>query len=231
MNISVIIPAYNEESVIEQTVSTVFRRTNSQCLQEIIVADGGSRDRTRSLARKAGARVVTSPQKGRAAQMNCGARHSSGDILYFLHADSIPPSGFDEQVLARIRSGIPAGCFRLAFDLGHPLLRFYAWFTRFDMDAFRFGDQSLFITRALFEKIGGFREDHLVMEDQEIVGRIKKAAAFEIIPDTVKTSSRKYREVGMIKLQLIFTAVFIGYHLGISQPALISWYRKLIGRS
>src|SRR5699024_12194073 len=90
-------------------------------------------------------------------------------VLYFLHADTLPPRNFALDILKSVKKGLNAGCFRLSFNSKHPLLQGYAWFTRFNADCFRFVDQSLFITHAAFDRAGGFREDHIEMEDQEIV--------------------------------------------------------------
>lgn len=225
MEISVIIPALNEEVFIEETIRKVRQHSSPSRIKEIIVADGGSRDRTEVRAKQAGAVVVQSP-RGRAVQMNEGAGHASGEILYFLHADSIPPPGFDRAILQTIQEGNNAGCFRLAFDTDHILLNFYAWFTRFDVNAFRFGDQSLFIGRKTFNKIGGFREDHIVMEDNEIIRRVKRNGSFRICRKKVITSARKYREVGVLKLQMIFTFIFSAYFLGVPQSQLVTWYKR-----
>lgn len=227
MKISVIIPVYNEEAKIRQTIHAVSDAADS-ALYEIIVVDGGSTDGTISEASKTEAQVCMSPDKGRAAQMNYGASRAQGEVLYFLHADSIPPAGFDLQILEQIKQGCAAGCFRLAFDWDHPVLNFYAWCTRFDIDLFRFGDQSLFIDCSFFTEIGGFREDHILMEDSEIIRRIKGAGRFVIIPNEVTTSARKYRSNGVIRLQLVFTLIVILYKLGFSQQKLISVYKKLI---
>jgi rSAM/selenodomain-associated transferase 2 len=228
MKVSVIIPALNEADDIADTIRSVYARSESCLLEEIIVADGGSTDQTARRAEQAGARVIRSPKKGRAVQMNYGAGQATGDVLYFLHADSIPPPGFLQSIYETVHSNIPAGCFRLAFNHDHPLLKLYAWFTRFDVDAFRFGDQSLFITRDLFNDIGGFREDHCVMEDNEMVRRIKSRQSFTVLPATVTTSARKYLDVGVIKLQLIFTLIYFGYYAGASQSTLVTLYHRLI---
>ncbi|MDR8392671.1 TIGR04283 family arsenosugar biosynthesis glycosyltransferase [Aliifodinibius sp. S!AR15-10] len=227
MRISVIIPALNEADVIGQTIRELKTR-NGQHVHEIIVADGGSTDQTREIAETSGARVIETARKGRARQMNAGAEAASSELFYFLHADSIPPRGFDQTIMTALQDGYPAGCFRLAFDSKHPLLRFYAWCTRFDIDAFRFGDQSLFITRDLFKSVGGFNPKLIVMEDNVMVRCIKKEGGFYISPKKVITSARKYRENGVIRLQLIFVLIYTLFFLGVSQETLVSTYKKLI---
>ncbi|MCW9708754.1 TIGR04283 family arsenosugar biosynthesis glycosyltransferase [Fodinibius salsisoli] len=227
IKLSVIIPTYNEAEVIAKTVRQVFDKGND-LIEEVIVVDGGSSDETVSQAQQAGATVIDSPSKGRAAQMNRGAEHATGDILYFLHADSRPPANFAASIHRSITTGSDAGCFRLAFDDDHWLLTSYAWFSRFDIDFFRFGDQSLFIKREVFAQLRGFREDHIVMEDQEMVRRIKSDFSFTILDGAVVTSARKYHKVGILKLQLIFSLILTLYYLGVSQERLVGIYKGLI---
>jgi rSAM/selenodomain-associated transferase 2 len=227
MKLSVIIPVFNEEDIIADTIETV-RENGGDFLHGIIVVDGNSTDNTVPEAEATGAKVVTSPTKGRAAQMNYGAEQAEGEILYFLHADSKPPTNFDQKIVEAISSGFKSGCFQLAFDTDHFLLDFYAWCTRFDIDAFRFGDQSLFVEQSAFFEVGGFREDHLVMEDNEIVRRIKKKYSFVILDDAVETSARAYLKVGIIKLQLIFILIYLLCFLGVEQETLADIKRKAI---
>ncbi|MDZ7658769.1 glycosyltransferase [Fodinibius sp.] len=143
MSISVIIPTFNEADSITETIEKVQEHSKGYIL-EILVVDGGSTDATINRAKQAGAEIFESPDKGRAAQMNFGAKQAQGEILYFLHADTHPPKDFDSAIMSAVNQERQAGCFQLAFDYDHFLLRFYSWFTRFDIDLFRFGDQSLF---------------------------------------------------------------------------------------
>ncbi|SMB99516.1 glycosyl transferase family 2 [Hymenobacter roseosalivarius DSM 11622] len=226
--VSIIIPAYNEASGIGELLAYLRRTTADEPDLEIIVADGGSTDDTRKLARRAGATVVRSPRKGRAAQLNYGARQASGHILYFLHADSYPPPGFLADLRRARRQGYGSGCYRLAFDHGHWFLRFSAWCTRLPLLLVRFGDQSLFVQRKLFAQISGFREDLLVMEDQEIVRRLQACGPFRVLPRAVTTSARKYLDNGVFRLQAVFTLLAGLYWLGVSQPRLVELYRRLI---
>lgn len=226
MKLSIVIPTLNEEKVIGRTLSELRSRSSGR--HEIIVVDGGSRDDTVSVVRQNGADRVVREGRGRARQMNAGARAAGSDVLYFLHADTIPPEHFDRRILTAVERGVPAGCFRLSFQPSHPLLSLYAWFTRFDIDAFRFGDQSLFVTRRLFLESGGMREDHLLMEDQEFVRRLKSRARFEILAPPVTTSSRKYRRNGIVRLQLIYFWIWLRYCMGASQEELAGWYRRWV---
>lgn len=226
--ISVIIPVYNEESQIVSTIQRIRQQDIGGLVAEIIVCDAGSQDQTLALAASTGAKVLCSPKKGRAAQMNFGAANAALDILYFLHADTVPPAGFSTDIVQAIKNGAGAGCFTLAFDHHHWYLEMLAWFTRFDIDAFRYGDQSLFIKADIFKANNGFREDHIVMEDQDLVKRVRRAAAFKIIPKPVITSARKYLQNGIFKTQNIFFLIYFMYKLGYSQERLLSTYRNLI---
>jgi rSAM/selenodomain-associated transferase 2 len=224
---SIIIPTYNEADQIATTIGKTNAAKGDHEV-EIIVVDGGSTDDTCGIALQKGARVVTSEHKGRAAQMNKGASVAKYEILYFLHADSIPPSGFTTQILNAFVGGVKSGCFRLAFDYKHWFLIANAWFTRFDVNGVRFGDQSLFTSKDVFEKAGGFREDLLMMEDQEIIHRLKKQGKFAVLNDYVTTSARKYLDNGVYRMQGIFYRIWAMYYLGYSQDQMLKVYRKLI---
>ncbi|HKJ30816.1 MAG TPA: TIGR04283 family arsenosugar biosynthesis glycosyltransferase [Balneolales bacterium] len=228
--ISIIIPVYNEGKTIGSLVRYLKSKRVSDQECEIIVVDGKSEDDTVQTAKKAGAHVINSPKKGRARQMNYGAEKAKGEILYFLHADTFPPQTFIDDIQKTFEKGFLAGCFRLQFDEARWLLRFYGWCTRFDIPAFRFGDQSLFISKSLFEEIGRFRENLIVMEDNEIIYRIRKKSKFKIIPKSVTTSARKYEKNGYVRLQFIFTLIYCLYHLGVPQQGLVKIYKEYIYR-
>lgn len=237
MKISVVIPVYNEAAGLEsflqklQKVRGCDERSGPDDSAEIVLVDGGSADGTAEIATKLGFQCVISPKKGRAAQMNYGAEVASGDILYFLHADTIPPDTALNQIEEAVLHGVESGCFRLSFDDLSPVMRFYAWFTRFDLLPFRFGDQSLFVRSTLFHDMGGFREDHIVMEDNEFMRRLRKRGKFVVFEDSVVTSARKYQKNGFVRLQLIFMAIYIMYYLGVHQETLVAFYRDMISDS
>lgn len=225
--ISIIIPVFNEVDNIPKLLQAIQKK-QSGYINEVIVVDGGSTDGTPKVAREFGAKVIASEIKGRAVQMNVGARAAISDILYFLHADSVPPYNFDSDVMHSLQKGYGAGSFRLCFDEDHFGLKFYAWFTRFNTNLIRFGDQSLFIKANLFRKIGDFDESLIVMEDQEIYHRIKQKSSVDVIQKNVTTSARKYRKNGVFRLQFIFTVLFVGYYMGANQETLVHLYHQLI---
>lgn len=226
--ISIIIPTYNEADQIKTTIQRIWEYDKSNLVGEIIVADGGSTDNTVGTAETEGVKVVASPKKGRAAQMNHGASLATHEILYFLHADTIPPDDFSDDILKAVRNGAGAGCYRLKFTIDHWFLRANCWFTRFNVNAVRFGDQSLFVKKGKFLEAGGFCEKHVVLEDQEIIRRLRKITPFTILQRPVLTSARKYRENGIYKTQAIFFLIYFMYRLGYSQQRLLSTYKKLI---
>lgn len=228
--ISVIIPTFNEAACIGNLLTYLRRVSGLDTGLELIVADGHSTDATAALARQAGARVVLCPRKGRAAQLNYGAAQAGGQILYFLHADTYPPPTFLADIRRALGPGssYTSGCYRLAFDHPHWFLRLSAWFTRFDVEIVRFGDQSLFVRREVFEQAGRYRADMIMLEDQEIIRRLRQHGLFQILPATVTTSARKYLENGIFRLQGAFSLLTLLYRLRVPQLRLLQLYRALI---
>jgi len=226
--ISIIIPTYNESDHIRKTIEALFKNAEAAQISEIIVVDGGSTDLTIPEATAAGGRIIQSARKGRAVQMNYAAKQANSSILYFLHADTIPPPGFADDIRQAVQAGFASGCFTLSFDYHHWFLKANCWFTRFNSNYFRFGDQSLFVTKEAFLRIGGFQEKHTIMEDQEIIRRLRNQVKFKIIKKPVITSARKYLSNGIYKTQGIFFLIYAMYYLGFSQNKLVKTYRNLI---
>ncbi|GIV61295.1 MAG: glycosyl transferase [Rhodothermaceae bacterium] len=198
MRVSVVIPALNEAAYIGRTLAALAEGSDSG---EIIVVDGGSTDDTPALAARHGARVLTGP-RGRGRQMNAGAAHASGEVLFFLHADTLPPPGaldLIRQILAD--PSAEAGAFRLAFDHPTPLLRFYGFCTRLPWPAICFGDRGLFVRRSVFEALGGFSEAPL-FEDLDLVRRLHRRGGFRFRPEHVVTAARRFEAHGAFRQQL-----------------------------
>ncbi len=222
---SVIIPTLNEADQLAATLHRL-RETAPTASYEVIVADGGSHDGTPALARRCGARVVHAT-RGRARQMNAGAEASTGRFLYFLHADTWVPDDWCRQLAAH--GDLPA-CFRLRFAGQDrlPWLRLYAWFTRFDVDAFRFGDQSLWVSREDFRAVGGF-PDWPLLEDNGMVRRLRDhRGAFRILAGSVTTSPRKYLRNGFVYTQLVYVLLYTLHRVGVSHRCLQRVYSSLL---
>lgn len=223
--ISIIIPVFNEEEILGSTLEQLKKKCAGY-VGEILIVDGGSTDNTVQTAAEGGAKVLHSKNKGRAAQMNLGARMANEKILFFLHADTKPPAGFDRQIIESLENGADFGSFMLRFDWDHPLLNLYSWFTQFKTPLIRFGDQGLYTRRENFLNAGCFDERLTVMEDQKIFYQLRKTGRFGLIAKEVITSARKYRSNGVVRLQLIFFTIWLGYYLGVSQDMLVHFYRS-----
>jgi rSAM/selenodomain-associated transferase 2 len=224
--ISIIIPTWNEEAGIAATLGHLLSITGKYSNIEIIVSDAGT-DRTAEIASRYPV-VLHVTEKGRARQMNAGAAIAKQPLLYFLHADTVPPDSFAEDIIDAVENGCKAGCFQMQFDDPDPVMGFYGWFTRLPFLLCRGGDQSLFITQELFRKIGGFDDAMQVMEDIEIIERIEKETPFRILDKVVVTSARKYLRNGILRLQLIFGTIHLLYALGADQDTLVRYYRENI---
>jgi len=225
--ISLIIPVLNEAEALQALLPYLQEHARPETLCEILVVDGGSSDGSTAIAEAHGARVIRS-ERGRARQMNAGARHAVGDVLYFLHADTFPPPGYDHLILEALARRPVAGCFRLAFDESGYFLDFFAWLTRLNWPICRGGDQSLFLPARWFADLGGFNEAYRIYEDNELTGRLYRRYRFVVLPQTVTTSARRYREIGTVRLQYYFAVIHLKKWLGSSPEALHRYYQQKI---
>ncbi|CAD5247763.1 MULTISPECIES: TIGR04283 family arsenosugar biosynthesis glycosyltransferase [unclassified Imperialibacter] len=227
MTISVIIPTYNEEQNIVRLIESLKRHGDDRS-REIIVVDGGSSDATARLAAAAGAVVVKTAIRRRSVQMNLGAEKASGDVLYFVHADVVVEPDYVTDISQSLSLDYESGCYRYRFNSNSVSLRINAFFTRFPFLWCRGGDQTLFITKELFWNLGGFQEDYRIMEDYDIIERIKKKSSFRVIPREIVVSARKYDANSYLRVQFANFLVFSMYFWGASQHRLTSLYKKLL---
>ena len=225
--ISVIIPTFNEAANIAGLVR--FLQTNAGTTEiEIIVSDAGSTDNTMRQAADAGATVMLSPAKGRAAQMNFAASNASHDILYFVHADTMPPADFYKAILDALRNGYDCGRCCTTFMSNSFLLKLNAWFTSFDMFVCYGGDQTFFITRQLFNKLNGYDETKLIMEDYDITERARKMGNYKILNKAVLVSARKYDNNGWLTVQRANYKAVRMYKKGVATSLIAQAYKTSI---
>lgn len=192
--ISVIIPTFNEEELLADTLRCI--NANS-APREIIVVDGGSNDHTVKMAGNAGACVIHSPLRQRAAQMNHGGKEAKGDSLLFLHADTcIPDSAFDCIEKALSDHKVVGGAFTRRFD--HPSLflkvtcRLADW--RSLLFGWHFGDQGIFVRKSIFEKASGFLERNR-MEDLDFSRRLKHYGKVVTLKPSLLSSGRRFGQI------------------------------------
>lgn len=221
--ISVIIPVLNEAIAIRSVLLKVAAAKNV----EVIVADGGSQDKTVAIAQSLGVKVITTTP-GRANQMNAGAAVATGTILLFLHADTYLPNNFEDLILSALEdSRTIAGAFELRIDaelLGIRLIeKMVNWRSR--VLKMSYGDQGIFLRTTVFQEIGGF-PNLPIMEDFELMQQLKREGKIVILPAAVLTSGRRWQKLGVIKTTLINQLIILGYFLGVPPSRLVRWYRR-----
>ena len=221
--LSIIIPVLNEAGRIQAALEPL--QTLRQNGHEIIVVDGGSQDATRSLCVPLVDRVLQSPP-GRARQMQAGAALASGDILWFLHADSSIPAHADDLICNSLAvSNADWGRFDVALDDDHPLLTCVAWFMnqRTRLTGIATGDQGIFIRRPLFERIGGF-PDVPLMEDIRISRALKRHGQPSRVKTRLGTSSRRWKKHGIARTILTMWSLRLAHFAGVSPERLARFY-------
>lgn len=245
--ISIIIPMLNEAGHIKNLLEHIIENSKAKNIAEIIVVDGGSTDHSTEIVSSFNTAtynekensekalnmarpkvLLFTSKRGRAKQMNVGTKAASGNILYFLHADSFPPKNFDQLIINEVEKDNLAGCFRLQFKSTHWWLRLASWFTKFNWSICRGGDQSQFITKKLFHKIGGFNENYTIYEDNILIQELYNRKQFVVINKKIKTSARLYEKHGVWKLQYHFWTIYIKKWLGASPDSLFAYYKKHI---
>lgn len=194
--ISIVIPAYNEATTIEKTLQHLLLQ--KEHIHELIVVDGGSTDHTLSLA--APYANVYSSEKGRANQMNIGVTKSTGNVLVFIHADTLLPKDGLSLIKQSIISGNQSGRFRMRFDSEKTSLKLFATYTR--LSCFSYGDQCFFVTREIFDQLEGYRAE-APFEDVDFYSRLKKISKPIILKETVTTSARRFLKSGSMKQKWI----------------------------
>lgn len=222
MNFSIIIPTLNEEQSIVNCL-TALKRYRDYC--EIIVADGGSVDNTKPLAKPLCDKLISSA-KGRAIQMNAGAENAEGDVLIFLHADTFLP----EQAIPQITQTINHqqwGRFDIKLSGNHPMLKVIAWLMNYRsrLTGIATGDQVIFLTKQLFESVGQYPVIPL-MEDIALCKKLKQISPPICLKAKAISSGRRWEQFGVFKTILLMWSLRLRYFLGEDPQILAYLYNK-----
>ncbi|HYR73856.1 MAG TPA: TIGR04283 family arsenosugar biosynthesis glycosyltransferase [Candidatus Acidoferrum sp.] len=223
MRLAIVIPALNEAANLSRLLPDLARGCPGA---DIVVVDGGSGDDTAAVVARLPGPWLLESARGRAVQMNHGAREAGGDTLLFLHADTRLPDGAAraiEQALAE--PGVVGGRFDVRFDNERPLFRVIAWFmnTRSRASGICTGDQAIFVRRADFEAVGGYPEIPL-MEDIELSRRLKRRGNLRALRLRVTTSARKWEREGPLRTMGLMWALRFLHFCGVAPTRLHRWY-------
>ena len=223
MRLAIVIPALNEAANLSRLLPDLARGCPGA---DIVVVDGGSGDDTAAVVARLPGPWLLESARGRAVQMNHGARETGGDTLLFLHADTRLPDGAAraiEQALAE--PGVVGGRFDVRFDNERPLFRVIAWFmnTRSRASGICTGDQAIFVRRADFEAVGGYPEIPL-MEDIELSRRLKRRGNLRALRLRVTTSARKWEREGPLRTMGLMWALRFLHFCGVAPTRLHRWY-------
>lgn len=222
-SLSIVIPALDEAANLARVLPSLVAREPAA---EVLVVDGGSADDSRAaVARVPSVRWLSGP-RGRARQMNAGARAARGDILLFLHADTVLPEGAGTAILAALAdAGTVGGRFDVRLDSRRPLLALVGWLMnrRSRLTGICTGDQGIFVRRTTFEALGGY-PDIPLMEDVELTRRLKRHGRLVALPLRVVTSARKWEREGVLRTIVLMWGLRLLYALGVSPARLHRCY-------
>jgi len=223
VRLSVVIPALDEASNLARLLPDLDRACPGA---ELLVVDGGSRDGTAAVvAGRPGVRLVPSA-RGRARQMNAGARAAAGDVLLFLHADTWLPDGATPLIEGALADpAVVGGRFDVRFDTRRRVLRTVAWFmnARSRATSICTGDQAIFVRRAAFEAVGGY-PDIPLMEDIELSRRLRARGRLAALRARVTTSARKWEREGPLRTIGLMWTLRLLHFFGVAPARLHRWY-------
>jgi len=221
--ISIVIPVYNEESAIERTLKALPFGEGV----EVIIVDSQSDDKTMDIVKKYPVKIVTSP-RGRAMQMNAGARIASGSILLFLHADCRIDNGGVLAIKEGIAKGYVGGCFTHKIDSPYFMFRLIELTGNIRSKVFGlfYGDQAIFVRRDIFEKVHGY-PNFLIFEDAVFTKKMKRMGRVTVLNAKAYVSPRRWEKYGIMKTTLLNWALTIGFMMGVSTDRLAKLYKNI----
>ena len=225
MQLSIIIPTLNEESNICELLSQLLRIQDDR-IHEIIVADGGSTDKTCNLAKEYSIQLLDLGTKSRAYQMNEAANIATGDVLYFIHADTRPPISFVDDIHASVKDGYQVGSYSFKLDSKDLRLKMLSFMTKINMLISRGGDQTLFVTRSFFDALDGYDEEFIIMEDFDFIRRARKKTKFKSLDKSVLVSARKYEKNSYLAVQTANLSAFLMFYFGAPPQKIKDMYNR-----
>lgn len=233
MLLSIIIPVYNEQENLVKRLSLLCEQANKFPIEILISNSPETTDNSWQVCKNfSKVTYLISDKRGRASQMNFAANKATGSILLFLHADVILPRDFYKQITLAINEGFKAGFFGYQFDKKSKLLSFNSKFTTKDGLFAGGGDQCHFFTKETFKNLRGYNEEFCIMEDFEMMDRIRKQKIpFKIIQSKATVSARKYEKNSWLKVNLINGYVFLKYKIGVNPKSLRKTYKSLLRES
>ena len=226
MQLSIIVPVFNEATLIRPFLSTLRERTLGA---EIIVVDGGSTDGTDRLAEGFCDHVIRGGVRSRARQMNVGADAATGEIFWFLHADAeVPMESLNEIARIMRNPEICGGFFRIRLPAAPVVYRLTDGFAHYAglLLGMRCGDHGIFCRRSAFVDAGGFPEVPL-MEDVEFFRRLRRYGRVVYSNKRIGASPRRYETVGPTRLTLAYGTIAMLYLFGVSLSTLARIYRRM----
>ena len=222
VRVSVIIPVLNEESTIENLLTQDWVAH----ADEVIVADGGSTDRTVALAGQYATVICAEP--GRGPQMNAGARKASGDILFFLHADvRLQPGAIEAIRLAFENPAVVGGCLDVVFTGGDWVSRLFTWgYHHRRIFRIIYGDAGIFCSNNIFLQMGGYK-NIAIMEDYEFARRLWKLGRMALVDEPIYVSDRRWRRAGLLRTWMVWTVIQTLFSLGYPPQKLGKFYKVI----
>lgn len=217
--LAIVVPALDEEEALRAHLPGALAAAD-----EVVVSDGGSRDATRDVAAALGAAVVRGAS-GRGAQLNRGAAACDAELLLFLHADTSLPPGAADLVRSAVAEGHDGGAFAVRFTpgtlpylIGGTIASARSRLTRLSL-----GDQAQFVTRPVFERLGGYRE-WPILEDLDFARRLRRHGRVTILPAAVTTSGRRFESQGIARTLATNWLIWLLYVAGVPPRRLARLY-------
>jgi rSAM/selenodomain-associated transferase 2 len=220
--LSIVVPMLNEQASIAATLNALRSGAPDA---EIIVVDGGSDDLSQNVARTR-CNLLLEAKRGRANQLNAGAARASGEVLAFVHADTIVPRSFAADIASAMSNpAFAGGRFDLRLDDAALPYRLIGWLINFRsrMSRTGTGDQAIFVRREVFERLGGF-PDLEICEDLDFARKLKRAGAVACLRSQVVTSARRWQRAGLARTVLRMWTIRLAYLAGVSPSRLCRWY-------